>query len=187
MIKEVERKVIRSRNIALRPYRGSDVPLVVEAVWESIDEAEPYVPWIHPNYSEQDARDFIEHSQGAWRRGGSYDFAITDRETGEFLGGCGINQINEMHRYANLGYWVRTSQKGKGVATQAALLTAWFASEELKLQRVELIIQPENKGSKRVAEKLTARLEGLLRNRVNIHGTPFDAEVYSLIPSDLQK
>ena len=36
-----------------------------------------------------------------------------------FLGGCGINHISRVHRFGNLGYWVRTSATGRGIAVSA--------------------------------------------------------------------
>src|SRR5437764_6118705 len=45
-----------------------------------------------------------------------YSFAVLDQSCGRFLGGVGINFINRVHQFANLGYWVRTSAAGRGVA-----------------------------------------------------------------------
>ncbi len=53
------------------------------------------------------------------------------------------------------------------------------------MQRIEIVVTVGNDASKRVAEKVGATREGLLRNRLNIHNTIHDAFMYSLIPSDL--
>ncbi len=104
----------------------------------------------------------------------------------QFLGGCGLNQINRVNRFANLGYWVRTSQAGHGVATAAARLLAQFGFGELKLSRLELVIDVDNQASQRVAEKLGAFREGVLRHRLFMHNQTRDAVMYSLIPRDLK-
>jgi RimJ/RimL family protein N-acetyltransferase len=63
------------------------------------------------------------------------------------------------------------------------LVTRW-AFEELGAGRVQLITAPDNVGSRRVAEKVGFRREGLLRSLVLIKGTRRDAVMYSLLPDD---
>jgi RimJ/RimL family protein N-acetyltransferase len=86
---------------------------------------------------------------------------------------------------ANLGYWVRTSRIREGIATEAAKQAAQYGFERLRFQRLEIVVEIGNLPSLRVAKKIGAVQEGLLRNRGNLHGSPFDAYMYSLIPSDL--
>lgn len=86
---------------------------------------------------------------------------------------------------ANLGYWVRASRVRQGVATAAAALLARFGFDELRLARLEIVVRLDNAASRRVAEKLGCRLEGVARNRLLFDGTPFDAAMYAMIPDDL--
>lgn len=60
-----------------------------------------------------------------------------------------------------MGYWVRTSQTRRGIATAAVRLIARFGFEDLGLRRLELLIATDNFASRRVAEKVGARLEGI--------------------------
>ena len=83
---------------------------------------------------------------------------------------------------ANLGYWVGTRHTGKGYATRAARLLSDFGLNDLKLQRVEIVAAVTNHASQRVAEKAGAVREGILRNRIVLHGQPHDAVMYSRIP-----
>ncbi|MEK6223196.1 MAG: GNAT family N-acetyltransferase, partial [Chloroflexota bacterium] len=84
----------------------------------------------------------------------------------------------------NLGYQVRTSRLGEGIATEAAKLVVRYGFEKLMFQRIEIVVRIDNVSSQKVAEKLGAVREGLLRNRLQINGTPWDAYMYSLIPND---
>ena len=45
-----------------------------------------------------------------------YGFAIIDAENGDVLGSCGLNHLHPVYRLCNLGYWVRTSRHGEGIA-----------------------------------------------------------------------
>ena len=109
-----------------------------------------------------------------------------DTATGHFLGGAGLNHVNRVHRFVNLGYWVRTDQTGRGVATAAAQLAARYAIEELGFVRVEIVVEVENLASQRVADKTGARREGLLRRRLMNRENPRDAVMYSLVREDLK-
>ena len=52
-----------------------------------------------------------------------------------------------------LGYWVKAGARGRGVATRAVVLVARFAFDELGAARVQLVTEPDNLASQRVAEK----------------------------------
>src|SRR5207302_10862090 len=116
--------------VSIRKYREGDAELLYRAVRESISEISPWLPWCHEGYSIEESRDFVAtrniRSQGdEW-----YSFAVLDQSCGRFLGGVGINFINRVHQFANLGYWVRTSAAVRGVATRASKLDARFCFQE---------------------------------------------------------
>jgi ribosomal-protein-serine acetyltransferase len=98
----------------------------------------------------------------------------------------GINFINRVHQVGNLGYWVRTSAVGNGVASTGARLVAQFGFEQLGLHRIEILAAVPNVASQRVAEKVGAVREGVLRKRLFIHGQSRDAVLFSLIYEDFQ-
>jgi ribosomal-protein-serine acetyltransferase len=172
--------------MTLHPYRASDIDSVCEAVRESIAELSVWMSWCRPDYSIEETRAWIQSQPDKWEKGTEYNFAISYHTEPSYFGGCGLNVIDRDCGVANLGYWVRTSQTNKGIATAATLLLAQFAFNELKLNRVELTIAVDNRASLRVAEKAGATREGILRNRVVKNDTPSDAVVFSLIPQDLK-
>jgi len=59
------------------------------------------VPWVHAGYDRDEARAWIEEQQRAWEQGEAYSFAIVEADTDCFLGGIGINRIDERDRSAN--------------------------------------------------------------------------------------
>ncbi len=171
--------------VLLEPYRIGDVERLYQAARESITEMSPWMPWCHADYSIEESRAWIESRAEAWAKGTDYDFAITDAKDGSFLGGCGLNHIDYKNPIANLGYWVRTSRTRRGVASSAARLLARFGFGKLKLNRIEIVIAVGNKASQRVAEKIGAKREGILRNRLVVRDRVYDAVMFSLIPEDL--
>ena len=77
------------------------------------------------------------------------------RDTGEFVGDCGLTpQQVDGSTEIEVGYHVRTAFQGRGLATEAASACRDFARDVLKAERLIAIIDPHNRPSQRVAEKL---------------------------------
>lgn len=121
--------------ILIRPFRAEDIGAVYEAVRESIREVSPWLPWCHPDYRVEETRAFITSCDEAWKNDTGYGFGVFDSQTGKFLGGVGLSQINHLHRMVNLGYWVRTTAAGCGVASRAARLVAENLGESRNADR----------------------------------------------------
>jgi RimJ/RimL family protein N-acetyltransferase len=139
------------------------------------------MPWAVGPYNERDTLEWIRNDRGSDER----PFVIIDRSDNSIVGACGLNQFSDVNRYANLGYWLKTSATGKGFATRATRLLARHAFEEYSLARVEIMMSVENEASRRVAERVGAHHEGVLRNRLLLHRHHHDAHLFSLIPGDL--
>ena len=168
--------------LLLRPYQPKDAKAMAEAVNESVQELMPFMPWAHEGYSVKEAKTWLKKCQKGWKEGTDYQFAIFSRADGAYLGGCGLNHINTLDRWCNLGYWVRTSRAKQGIATQAVALLSRFGFEQLKFNRIEILAAVGNLASQRVAAKSGAVREGILRNRLFLHEKPTDAVMFSLVP-----
>ena len=171
--------------ITIRPYQFSDLNQLLAAVHESTAEIYPWMEWCKPEYSAQEAEPWLRERREAWASKREFEFAILDTDTRALLGGVGLNHLHPVDRFANLGYWVRSSRTGKGVATAAVRLIARFAFEQTNLARLEIVINVDNRASQRVAEKAGAHREGVSRSRIFMHGQSRDAVLYSLVPADL--
>ena len=156
--------------------------MVFAAATESVDTVGRWMPWCHAGYTEAESVAWIEKTQAMWQSGEAYEFAMLD-PANQYVGGAGINQFRRLHNLANLGYWVRQSRQGCGLATAAARILARFGFETLGLTRIEIVAASENGPTRRVAEKAGAQFECLARNRLVIHGVPLTAAVHSLVPS----
>ncbi len=164
----------------IRPYAEDDAPFLFEAATESVDTVHRWLPWCHPGYSLDEARAWVADQTAAFAKGKEYEFVIVS-PTGRFAGGCGIDLLDRINRRANLGYWVRSSEAGRGAATDAARLAAAWAFENLALIRIEILAAVGNVRSQRVAENAGAVREGVLRSRLLLHGVPHDAVLFSIL------
>ena len=156
--------------IALRPLAEEDVPALVEAVQD------PEIPrWtdVPSPYTEADARAFLRTAKDV--------SAIVDAGAGEFLGTIGWRWVDGNVQF---GYWVKREARGRGVATRALRLVSRWAFEELGAARVQLLAEPENGASQRVAEKAGFRREALLRSFIDVKGVRRDAYMFALLRQD---
>ena len=170
-------------DITIRPYGLTDVQACYDAIIESRVALARWMPWFHPLYSIADTRAWVESQVEAFAAGTDFAFVITDRE-GRVLGACGLNHFDLPNRRANLGYWVRTSCLGRGIATTATRRLAEWAFARTKLHRLEILAAVENIPSQRVAERAGATREGVLHGRLWLDGTVHDTVIYSLIRPD---
>jgi RimJ/RimL family protein N-acetyltransferase len=170
--------------VLLRPFRSEDAPSVFEAVRESLTELKPWMSWAHDAYSQRESEAFIKVTRARWEERTLFAFAVTDALTGGILGGCGLSHIHPVYHLCNLGYWVRTSRHGEGLAGRAAKLAARFCFEHVGLIRAEIVMALGNERSRRVAEKIGAHYEGILRNRMVVGTLIHDAHMFSFTPED---
>lgn len=170
--------------VHIRPFRIQDSRELYEAAWESSAALCSTMTWFRRDYTLRHAKLFVERSATEWAADARYDFAIIDAKDGAFCGSVGLSQIDRRHQFANVGFWVRRSRVGQGIATAAVQLITDFGLMELGLARLEFLVAQSNYASQRVAVKVGAKLEGTLRKRLTLSGVPEHALLFSLIKGE---
>ena len=173
---------LHAGRFVLRPFTTADAPAFAEAVRESTSTVGQWMGWAHGAYAEDDALAWFAICDAARSDGAGHEFGIFLADDGTFVGGAGLNHFNTLHAFCNLGYWVRASQQGRGTASAAVDALARYAFEALAQSRVEIVAADGNLPSMAVARKAGAVHECPARNRLQLHGRPVDAHVFSLIP-----
>ncbi len=164
-------------DLIVRPPTASDAAEIAAAVRFSIEELLPWMVWASSDYDTADAETW------AAKKLDPYPFVITS-EAGEIIGTTGLNGLDEVNLRANLGYWLRSDQTGRGYATRATKLIARFGLEVVGLERIEVVMSVKNAPSRAVAERSGATYEGVARHRLRYNGEPHDAYMYSFIKAD---
>jgi RimJ/RimL family protein N-acetyltransferase len=112
------------------------------------------------------------------------NFAIVEGPESRFAGFAVAPVIDTEAATAELGYGVASWARGRGVATAALReLTTWSFTE-LGMVRLELLIDVDNPGSKRVAENCGYTFEGTLRSVYVKPGRRTDTEIWSRLTTD---
>jgi RimJ/RimL family protein N-acetyltransferase len=170
---------LRDGDLVLRPWTEDDVHALVEACNDA--EIRRWIPVIPRPYTEADALAFI---RGEARPEIAHSFAIAVEN--ELVGAIGMS-LNTHNYRGHVGYWVAAPARGKGICTRALRLVARCALDDLELQRLELITDPDNVASQRVAEKVGFRREGVLRAHLrHPDGRIRDSVMFSLLPGELE-
>ena len=176
-------KALVAGNLCVRPFIAADAPAFAAAARESAASLHDWMPWCHADYSVDEAQAWIALCEQNWRAGVAWDVGIFRAADNTLLGGIGLNQINRLHNYGNIGYWVRASEQRKGIASEAVRMMAGFGFAEVGLTRLEIFAAENNHASRGVALKAVAQFECLARNRLVLRGKPYLAAMYSFVPT----
>jgi RimJ/RimL family protein N-acetyltransferase len=170
---------IQTERLLLREYEETD--------WQAVHAygSDPvvvrFMPW-GPN-TEDETREFVErvmaHQWDAQRK--EFELAVTLREEGPLIGGCGLSVTDQFHRGGMLGYCFSHDFWGQGYATEAARALLRFGFKELALHRVYATCDVLNVASARVLEKIGMQREGRLREHMWIKGQWRDSFLYAIL------
>jgi ribosomal-protein-alanine N-acetyltransferase len=87
-------------------------------------------------------------------------WATVDRNTGEFIGRCGLLPWHILgHDEVELAFMIKKERWREGLATEAACGIIRHAQEALGLRRLVCLVTPGNAASARVAEKVGMAFE----------------------------
>ena len=162
------------RRVVLRPLVSSDFPAWREVRRRNVDwltKWEPRPPEGYPNDT-VDRAAFAARCgarEREWQLGTGYGFGIF--VNGELAGEINLSGVQRgPFQNAYVGYWIDQAKAGQGYVPEAFVVAARFAFESLGLHRLQVAIIPRNRASRRVAEKLNLRDEGIAVRYLAING-----------------
>jgi ribosomal-protein-alanine N-acetyltransferase len=87
-------------------------------------------------------------------------WATIHKETGRFIGRCGLLPwMIDDHAEVEVAYTIARAYWGRGLATEAAQAILNYGFDKLNLSRLICLIDSDNIGSQKVAQKIGMRFE----------------------------
>ncbi|WP_433610562.1 GNAT family N-acetyltransferase [Dactylosporangium sp. CA-139114] len=137
------------------------------------------------DYGPEQGLDFITHAYPAmWLRGTGVGFAFADGDD-RFAGTVDLRISALDPVTAEVGYSAAPWARGKGYTTEAVRAACGYGFERLALGRIVWRAHVGNDASRRVAEKVGFKVEGVQRDSCVQRGERVDGWVATLLPGDL--
>ena len=172
---------IFTERLIIRHPETSDAATLNSSIIESINELRKYMPWVNEIPSILDTQNNIENAIKLIEKNEDIRFLIFSKNN-DFIGSSGLHRINWRIKKAEIGYWIKTSQSGNGLMTEAVNAIMNYGINQLSLKRIEIICSGSNIKSRRIPERLGFTLEGTLKNhRINNDGTIDDTVYYAKV------
>lgn len=151
---------LRGARLLLRPLRDEDLEAVFGALsnprviahygvhYDSLEATRAQMDWF--------AR-IEQEGSGRW-------WALCRPQAPQILlGACGFNDRDALHQRMELGYWLLPQHWGQGLMSEALALALDHGFGAMGAHRIEAVVEPENRASGRLLERLGFRMEGLRR------------------------
>jgi ribosomal-protein-alanine N-acetyltransferase len=172
--------MLKGESITLRPVREIDLDQLY-VYHLDIDNRGAYFPrgiLAQPAFRKQ----FQE--TGFWSKDDGMLIIVSSNE--EILGHIEFfKTVNYLDEY-ELSYQIYTpEQRGKGITTEAVKLLVRYLFETKRVNRIRLVIHPDNLASRRLAEKCGFKHEGTARGALYNKGTHQDVEIYAILHADV--
>ncbi|MGO9159266.1 MAG: GNAT family N-acetyltransferase [Streptosporangiaceae bacterium] len=167
--------------VVLREFGDGDIGVVRSA---AADPLIPLITTVPAGGGPADALAYIERQRQRLPSGAGCSFAIASARTGEAVGQIGLWLRDLNAGRASTGYWIAPEHRRRGYATAALdAITRWGLTLP-GIHRIELHVEPRNRGSWRAAERAGYQREGLLRSWQQVGTERRDMYVYSAIRHD---
>jgi RimJ/RimL family protein N-acetyltransferase len=149
---------VESHRLVVRAWETADADELDEAIAESSAELARWLPWALSPQAEP-RTELLGRFRRAFDSGHDFSYGLFSHG-GVCLGGAGLHPRVGPDAF-EIGYWIRTSRAGQGLATETAAVLTRVGLERCGAARMVIKVEPENAPSLRVARKLGYRELGL--------------------------
>jgi RimJ/RimL family protein N-acetyltransferase len=158
---------LETSRLVLRSFTAGDAAVLHEALAESVIELRThlwFLPWVAEAQTLASAEARCHAAQTAFMQRDDLPFLAFSQDSGRLVGSAGLHRTDWAVPKTEVGYWMRTSEVGRGYASECVQVLSGWALTELQATRVELVTLDDNTGSRRVAERCGFTLEGVHHN-----------------------
>ncbi len=175
---------LHTLRLVLRRLEIADAP----ALFALFSDPETMSHWSTlPHESVAETEAMLRRSAEGVAAGELIEWGITVTGAGasdEVVGKIGHHRWHRQHFRSEVGYILRRDLWGRGLAGEALGAIVDFGFERMRLHSIEAQLDPKNKRSARVLERLGFVKEGHLHENFVIAGRFCDTAIYSLVRSE---
>jgi RimJ/RimL family protein N-acetyltransferase len=168
--------------LVIRCWEPGDARRLKDAIDSSLDQLRPWMPWARSEPQELSEKvALLRRFRGQFDLGTDFVMGMFDADEKIVVGGTGLHKRRSADAL-EIGYWIRASHVGRGLATESTASLTRVAFELCDVDRVEIRVDPANEASIAIPRKLGFAEEGMLRRRLppDEEGVPRDVIVFSL-------
>jgi RimJ/RimL family protein N-acetyltransferase len=176
---------VTTDRLVVRCWEPRDAPLLKEAIDSSLDHLRPWMPWAADEPQPLAAKvALLRRFRGQFDLGQDFLYGLFSPDESEVVGGSGLH-TRAGEGALEIGYWIRASRAGHGLATEATAALTRVAFDVCGVDRVQIRVDPANARSIAIPRKLGFVEEARLRRRLPSRGAgPRDAIVFTLFRDD---
>jgi RimJ/RimL family protein N-acetyltransferase len=141
---------IETARLWLRGFSPEDLDALCQVFGDP--EVMKYISGGKPRTREATREGLLRSIEG-WRTRGFGLWAVVEKASDRVVGYCGLIYLEDTPEI-EVAYGLAQFAWGKGFALEAAWASLEFGFNELKLERIVAVVNPENVASRRVLEKL---------------------------------
>ncbi|WP_343550323.1 GNAT family N-acetyltransferase [Pantoea sp.] len=110
----------------------------------------------------EETRETIERVMQRWQQYGFSWWAICEKESDEVVGAACLQHLaNQDGAPLEIGWRLNANHHGKGFATEAAQAIVQFAVEQIGVNYLVAVADPENQASQKVMQRLGMKHKGI--------------------------
>lgn len=170
--------LVIDNQLELKLIDPSFVPVYVQIAQQNYDDLATWLVWPPQCQSAQDFSAFVSQALQEYAEQKSLICGIFYQQ--QLVGNISFNVIDVTLKKVELGYWLVSRCRGKGIVTKACRAMIDYAFNTLKMEKVELSAATANLASRAVAERLNMTLEGVITHAQLVNGQILDHAVYGL-------
>lgn len=115
----------------------------------------------------EDQKKFLQKNKEKRKNNFEHNYSILFNK--KLVGAIGIKINKHREHIGEIGYFIDEDYWGKGIATRAVKLVEKIGFDELGIKRMEIVMNPRNKASEKVAIKAGYKKEGLMQSVIYSH------------------
>lgn len=166
---------IKTQRLLLRQFNANDL----ENVYRGLSHPE-VIKYYGVSYPTQEAaREQMTYFSDLEKNGTGIWWAICSIKDQTFYGAVGFSSLSSAHQKAEIGFWLLPDYWRKGILTEALPIICRFGFDQLRLHRIEAIVETENTNCKNALNNLGFTHEGTMKECEVKNGEFISLDIYA--------